>query len=178
MISNGVRLIQDTPLKKIAVIGGRRTIRSGIYQRKLKSSKRSVVGRVAQPLSALIEQGELDSKEMHRALTQILSPFRAAKASRPDGLLMACTHYPAIDDLFAQYLPNCRLLDPAKMTAAELLQKTRSSQSAGRPFRLEDDAFITTGDPVQSKRSARLAFGLTISRFLKTSLRFKEGKSP
>jgi glutamate racemase len=158
VISSGIRMTKSTPLRRIGVIGGRRTIRSQIYQRALSTLKRKVIGRVAQPLSALIERGELDTLLMHETLREVLYPLRHV-----DGLLLACTHYPAIAHLIQPLVPNCKILDPSATTAKELIGQKRSQRHAGPP-----DLFLTTGDPVQSRRVAALAFGIEINRFIST----------
>src|SRR5436309_3017947 len=68
VISSGIRLAEGASWQRLGVIGGERTIRSQVYQRVLGRRGRVVVGRIAQPLSALIERGELDTPQMHETL--------------------------------------------------------------------------------------------------------------
>jgi glutamate racemase len=157
IISSGIRTVQGTSFRRVAVIGGRRTILSRIYQRALSTPRRQVVGRIAQPLSALIERGELDSSVMHETLRMILRPLRNA-----DALLLACTHYPAIRQLIAPLVPDAQLLDPSVTAAQELLAYKRSARSNSLP-----DIFLTTGDAQQSARVAAIAFGTNVERFVK-----------
>ncbi len=157
VISAGIRTVQGTSFRRVGVIGGRRTILSRIYQRALTSSRRRVEGHIAQPLSALIERGELDSSAMHETLRNILRPMRHV-----DAILLACTHYPAIRELIQSFVPGTELLDPSLTTARELLAHNRSLRSNGPA-----DIFLTTGDPRQSARVARIAFGVKVNRFMK-----------
>jgi glutamate racemase len=157
IISSGIRTVQGTSFRRVAVIGGTRTILSRIYQRALSTPRRHVVGRIAQPLSALIERGELDSSVMHETLRMILRPLQHA-----DALLLACTHYPAIRHLIAPLVPAAQLLDPSVMAARELLACMPSARSNSRP-----DIFLTTGDAGQSARVAAIAFGTKVERFVK-----------
>ena len=114
VISAGIRTVQSTSFRRVGVIGGRRTILSRIYQCALSTPRRQVEGRIAQPLSALIERGELDSSEMHQTLRSILRPLR-----HTDAILLACAHYPAIRDLIQAFVPDTEF--PSVMTARELL---------------------------------------------------------
>jgi glutamate racemase len=157
IISSGIRMVQSTSFRRVALIGGRRTILSRIYQRALSTPRRRVVGRIAQPLSALIERGELDSSMMRDTLRKILHPLRHA-----DALLLACTHYPAIRHLIAPLVPETQLLDPSVLMAQDLWAYRDSLPSNGPP-----DIFLTTGDPKQSARVAGAAFGIKIGRFIK-----------
>jgi glutamate racemase len=157
IISSGIRTVQSTSFRRVAVVGGRRTILSRIYQRALSTPRRHVVGRIAQPLSALIERGELDSPVMRDTLQKILYPLRDA-----DALLLACTHYPAIRHLIAPLVPDAQLLDPSVAAAQELLACKNSARSISRR-----DIFLTTGDPKQSARVAAIAFGTNVECFVK-----------
>jgi glutamate racemase len=166
VISCGIRMVQRTSLPRLGVIGGERTIRSQIYQRELSTGTRQVVGRIAQPLSALIERGELDSPLMHRTLSAILAPMR-----RMDGLLLACTHYPAVQSHIQRLVPGCHIFDPAASTAEELVGG-RKTVGEGGP-----DHFLTTGDPLRSRKVAEAAFGVQVDRFIGLDLSLTPKKS-
>ena len=156
VISSGIRLIKSTSFRCVGVIGGRRTILSRIYQRNLTTPERKIIGRIAQPLSALIERGELGTPLMHATLAGILAPLH-----RCDAVLLACTHYPAVRDLIQIFVPNSEILDPAALTAQELADHSNTKRPTRSP-----DLFLTTGDPVQSRKTACLAFGAKIGRFV------------
>ena len=160
VIDSGIRMVKGTSLRRVGVIGGRRTILSRIYQRALSTKRREIIGRIAQPLSALIERGELNTPLMQETISTILRPLRGM-----DGLLLACTHYPAIRHLIQPLVPDSEILDPSAMTAEELLATKGVQRRNCRP-----DVFLTTGDPVQSRQAARLAFGIEIDRFVRMEL--------
>ena len=90
------------PAQVFGVIGGRRTISSGLYRQGLTAFGRRVISRVAQPLSAMVERGELDSPAVHIALAGILAPLRKVEA-----LVLACTHYTALLPAIRRVLPRC-----------------------------------------------------------------------
>jgi glutamate racemase len=150
VIANGIRLVRRRAPASVAILGGRRTIRSGAYQRALAAPGREVTGRVAQPLSALVERGVLAGPELDAALAPIVRPLRGHEA-----LLIACTHYTAVAPAIQRFLPECELLDPAPSTARELLERAGRSRRRAGP-----DVFLTTGDPAASRRSAALAFSV------------------
>jgi glutamate racemase len=160
MISSGIKLVESSSFRHVGVIGGRRTILSRIYQKALTTPLRKIIGRIAQPLSALIERGELDTRLMQETLKPILAPLHGC-----DAVLLACTHYPAIQKQIQLLLPRCEILDPAKITARESLKLDTRYRQAGAP-----DLFLTTGNPVQSRRSSYLAFGAKVQRFIRIAL--------
>ena len=134
----------------IGVIGGRRTIRSGAYRRGLTRPDRTVVGRIAQPLSAHIEAGRIESPEFQADLHQVVEPLRGA-----DAVILACTHYPAATPQFAEALPGTLLVDPAEHLAGGIVARLRGSVGALAGKR----TILTTGDVERMRSSARHAWG-------------------
>lgn len=160
VISSGIKLVKNSSFHHVGIIGGRRTILSRIYQKALTTPRRKIIARIAQPLSAMIERGELDTPMMQATLAGILAPLH-----RCDSVLLACTHYPAIRHLIEQMQPHCEILDPAVLTAKELVNLSGLS----RQIRAAD-LFLTTGNPVQSQSSSYLAFGIQIDQFVQIRL--------
>jgi glutamate racemase len=154
VIEHGVRaaLQRTAPGQSIGVVGGRRTILSGAYRRAL--SGRTVRQRVAQPISARVEAGDLNSEGLGRELDGIMAPLRAV-----DLLILACTHYAALRAAFATRAARAEIVDPA----AELLAwavdawPLASAATGGAPNRV-----FTTGDAEATARSALLAFGMEL----------------
>jgi glutamate racemase len=132
----------------IGVVGGARTIRSGIYRRRLAGRGRRVVSRIAQPLSGHIEGGTVQSRECQAALDRIFAPLRDA-----DALLLACTHYPAIAPAIRARVPRAELLDPAEALVTHVLA------TAPLPRRPVADRLITTGHADAMRASTRRAWG-------------------
>ena len=155
VIEHGARaaLQRSVSGQTIGVVGGRRTIRSGAWRRALPG--RAVRQRIAQPISARVEAGDLGSAGLRSELDAIMAPLRAV-----DLLVLACTHYPALRDAFAARAPGAAIVDPA----AELLAWAvdawglESAAAGGEP-----DRVLTTGDVVATARSARLAFGMALA---------------
>ena len=139
----------------IGVVGGRRTIASGGYRRALAGPGRTVVSRVAQPLSAHIEAGRIGTEAFTADLRRIVAPLRGA-----DALVLACTHYPAASDAFAAELPGTQLLDPAVGVADDLVARLGAAATAATG----DRSFVTTGDRTTMRRAASAAWGLDVGR--------------
>lgn len=161
IIENGIGLAKESGARNLGVVGGGRTIRSGIYQRALGREGIAVRGRTAQPLSALIEAGEWQGETFARALEHILHPLKKC-----DAILLACTHYPAAVDRFRAVLPDAEMFDPVDHLLPSLLPSLSSPASHGT------DRFMTTGDPEQMKRSGALAFGVGLQEIEKIEADF------
>lgn len=141
---------------RLGVIGGRRTVVSGVYRTAFAARGIDIDQRIAQPLSGLIESGDTSSDVLRSEAKRILSPLKSCSH-----VLLACTHYPAIELMLRDYVsPSTKFIDPA----AALVKKLGKISSEG------EERFFTTGDARQMKRSAKLAFGVEIDSVEKVRL--------
>ena len=127
----------------LGVLGGARTICSGLYLRGLAGPERRVVQRVAQPLSAHVEAGSTEGKRCAQDLDRILRPLRSA-----DALVLACTHYAAISERIRERAPRATLLDPAEAVVDQLLS------APGLPSGNALDRIVTTGNARRTRSVA------------------------
>ena len=103
--------------KKIGVIGTKATIKSNIYQEKIKrkifSSK---VTSLETPLLApMIEEGFFNQDISMRIIKKYLNN---KNISEVDSLILACTHYPLIkDEILRYYKNNIEVIDSSELTA-------------------------------------------------------------
>ena len=103
--------------KKIGVIGTKATIKSNIYQEKIKrkifSSK---VTSLETPLLApMIEEGFFNQDISMRIIKKYLNN---KNISEVDSLILACTHYPLIkDEILRYYENNIEVIDSSELTA-------------------------------------------------------------
>ena len=154
IITSGVKILQEysETNNKIGLLAGRSTVYSRIYPNQLGPRKFDLAQRVSQPLSAHVEAGRLDGKELHRDLKKIMAPLRKC-----DAILLACTHYPAISDQIAQYVgKDCEMLDPAYEMANWITKNWRYSSIGAT------DRVLTTGNPEDLQKYGKMAFGVDL----------------
>jgi glutamate racemase len=150
---NQTAIVSTAKLKptRLGLVGGRRTVVSGIYRRAFAERRIDVTQRIAQPLSGLIESGDVSSDRVRESARHILSPLKNCSH-----ILLACTHYPAITPLLAEFVsPKTKFIDPA---AALLPTIERWNLDGGSG----NDEFLTTGDASGMRRAAKAAFGVDI----------------
>lgn len=152
VIEPALDAVRRLALAEVAVIGGRRTIESRAYADPLEAAGCRVVQRVAQPLSALIERGITEGRQLHACLAEILAPLHHAEQ-----LVLACTHYVAALPAIRTHLPRLRrVIDPAAETLAWLHAHAELGRGEGTA------RFVTTGSASATQAAARLAFGLAL----------------
>lgn len=159
VIDAAVQAAAEAKPAQLGLIGGRRTVVSGVYRRALAAKGIRLKQRVAQPLSGLIEGGDVSSGSLRSEAKRILAPLMECSH-----LLLACTHYPAIEGVLKDFVsPRTRFIDPAKAVAE------RIAKWGIQPGE-ESDRFYTTGDAEQMKKGARLAFGVKIPNVFKVTI--------
>ncbi len=143
--------------RRVAVLAGARTVRSGRWRRALQAhgvASTGIVQRVAQPLSAHVEAGRIDHREMHTDLDRILAPVLDA-----DVVVLACTHYAALEHAIRERMPNARVVDPALAVVGSMRMCPGSTRTIA----------VTTGDVARSRTVSGL--------LLEVPLQFEASKS-
>ena len=158
VIESAVEMTATLKPARLAVIGGRRTVLSGVYRRKFAARGLRIDQRIAQPLSGLIESGDTSSEKLRAESRKILAPIKNSSH-----VLLACTHYPAITSVLKDFVsPQTIFLNPAGALIEKIAGWGLSTGGA--------DCFYTTGGGEEMKRAARNAFGVEIDRAEKISL--------
>lgn len=155
IITHGVNILKDLDPEwtKVGLLAGRSTVYSHIFPNQLGPHHYHLRQRVSQPLSAHVEAGRLDGPALHADLKQIMAPLTTSNA-----ILLACTHYPAIQEQIAQYVSKeCQMLDPAEAMAEWIMSNWEFSTEPRK------DRWLTTGPPAQLKINGKAAFGVEIS---------------
>lgn len=116
-ISSVTKYIKERDdIKRVLVIGSKYTITSGIYEKFLKNKKNLMVLQASEQL--LIEHIEKSKeediqKEIERIKGYILE-------NGVDTLVLGCTHYGYIKDIFKREIPNVLILDPSEIMARDI----------------------------------------------------------
>jgi glutamate racemase len=159
VIEPAVAAVTSLKPKDLGVIGGRRTIVSGVYRKAFAERGINVKQRIAQPLSGLIESGDVSSETLHVEATRILEPLRNCSH-----ILLACTHYPAIGTVLRRCAGDLpKFVDPAD-ALVRLLSDVGPSENGL-------DRFYTTGDSRQMIHSSSLAFHVNIANVSRVELK-------
>jgi len=149
MIESGVAAAKKLKPSRLGLIGGRRTVLSGTYRRAFGDQGIRVEQRIAQPLSGLIESGDISSDRLRSEAKRILSPIRNCSH-----ILLACTHYPAISALLKEFVSEGTvLIDPSN----ELVKRLKPMS-----IKKDKDIFLTSGSSERMKKAAMNAFGVSI----------------
>ena len=121
--------------KKIGVIGTKATIQSGIYENKIleKNSSLSVASLETPLLAPMIEEGFFNQEISSTIIKNYLND---EKLNKIDILVLACTHYPLIQNEIISFYNKIDVIDSSKIIADyihEELYKSKILNQANRP---------------------------------------------
>jgi len=160
-----VARIDHAPEMTVAVFATHHTVESGAFAGEIhKRSPHIEVWQQACPrLVPLIEE---DAPEpiLRASVEDYVSLLKARMSGKaPDVCILGCTHYPLIEPLFRQALPdNTRILSQPSVTARSLaayLEAHREFAASGTCSRM----FLTTGEPALASRIASRFYGREVT---------------
>lgn len=149
---------------RTAVIGTRATIRSRVYERKLKelSPNIQVFSRECPLLVPLVEEGWLNQPETKMVLRKYLLPL---KQQQVDTLVLGCTHYPLLKELIRPRIGKRVTIIDSSETIAETLQEflVQHPIIAGSLPREQEDIFYVSDWTPTAQEIAQRIFGHTVN---------------
>ncbi len=148
------KAIKITKNKRIAIVGTRATINSKAYEKELHKLDPNIktLGQACPLLVPLIEEGWHHKPEARSILKKYLAPI---KDFAPDTLILGCTHYPIMHDVFEDIMgTRVHVLDSSTIVADSLAdylnrhpeiesQLTKNSNGHGAPAGVSLGGIVT-----------------------------------
>lgn len=156
IIDHGINVVMSSGVNEIGIVGGKRTIESEIYKTRLETKGVKVHQRIAQPLSARIEAGDIDSEGLSLDIREIFGPIKDMKS-----ILLACTHYPLINDKIAEFTGDTILLDPAEEMVDWIFDHWEIGEGSNQV------KWQTSGDTLQMKNSLEKLYKISTNQIEK-----------
>jgi len=153
----------------IGVVGTRSTIASGTYIEELTALRKDVrvVSEACPLLVPLVEEGWIKKPETRKILRTYLAPI---KSKNPDVLILGCTHYESLHDLFQKKMGRrCTVLHTPSIIA-EKLKRYLERHPEYVMTRGSGVRFCTTGDPDQFLRVSSLFYRSPMGRVEKVEI--------
>ncbi|MCX6989883.1 MAG: glutamate racemase [Chlamydiae bacterium] len=155
---------------KIAILGTQATVSSRIYQNALEGEHpASSILTIACPLFVpLVEEGLIESPMTTESIKHYLQPVKEQNITT---VLLACTHYPLLQNVIQDYLgEQCRLIDPAFSCAKTAKTILESNNLLNHKPQKGSTTFYTTDDPEKFKRLGEKFLGSSIVSVEKVQL--------
>lgn len=100
------------------------TISSGIYQNAFHMIGRDVRAFALPDLAGAIERGDASA-----ARASIIQAFGGVEWQEGEMVILACTHYPLVSDLFHEIAPQVQLFDPGVAVAKRVVSRWGSQET-------------------------------------------------
>lgn len=149
--------------KKIAVLGTRATINSGIYEREIlkRNPKASVISIACPLLVPLVEENFVS----HAATSLILEEYlKSLHIESVDTVLLGCTHYPLLAHLIEEELgPDKTVINSAMACAEKLRELLHVRDLSNQDNSVPSRTFYVSDDPQKFQSLGREFLGMLIS---------------
>lgn len=166
--------LKVTKKDKVGVIGTKGTVKSGVYESKLRKLNKEIdVYSVACPLFVpLVEEGMVDDPITDLAIDKYLKSFKG----KVDSLILGCTHYPLLEKSIERYLEGSEIcvVNPAIEVALELKNLLIKEEKKSDRYN-GDDEYYVSDSPEHFKELGEMFLGLEIDEVKKINLE-EEGR--
>lgn len=166
MVEPSIEAVQKrTQLNRVGIIATPATIKSGVYQEKLKERGVEVFSQACPLLVPLIEEGWLKHPVTNQVLEYYLQPLEKKEI---DTLLLACTHFPLILKQIRAIIeedskPNVTIINPAQIVAKKLRELLKQKpQLEKNLIRKPKQTYFVTDTPYRFQELSKLCLGKEI----------------
>lgn len=137
VIEPGARLAAEhAPSGRIGVLGTSGTVRSGAYERALRSLRSDLqIHAIACPMFVpLAEEGWTTGPIARATAETYLAPWIRNRAAAPEAVILGCTHYPLLKSVIQEVLgPEIHLIDSAEAMALTVRERLAGAQPESAP---------------------------------------------
>jgi glutamate racemase len=171
------RLVKVTKNQRVAVLGTRGTIHSGVYQKEIKEKLPHVdLKAIACPLFVpLVEERFLSHQATKIVIEEYLRPL---KGQGIDTILLGCTHYPLLKEMIQEEVGmNTTIIDSAS-SCAEKVRELLALHALSSPVPHENNChYYVSDDPEKFRRLGSEFLGKAISSVSLSSSIFENSSS-
>ncbi|RAV99809.1 glutamate racemase [Pseudochryseolinea flava] len=150
-------VMEQFPGKSVGLIGTKRTVQSGVYNRKIEEGNKAItINSVATPLLApMIEEGFFNNQISYEIIAQYLAD---TSLDRIQALILACTHYPLIKKQINEfYQGKMTILDSSEVVALAL-KKYLESKDLLNDGQVGTDHFLVSDYTKSFEAAAQIFF--------------------
>jgi len=162
-------VVKETKKGMIGVIATEFTVKSKIYQEKIKkiAPHVKIFTNACPKFTPLVEAGKFDDLKTYQIAKKYLNPLKELKINT---LLLGCTHYPFLYKVISKIMgPEVKLIDPVINTANVLKEELKIRgllKNNGNPT----DIYYTTGSLKKVKKITEILIGTQNITIIKMNL--------
>lgn len=163
VIEPGARkAVEVTKTGRIAILGTRRTIASGMYEKEIQRRlPQAFVRGIACPLlTPLVEEHFINHPATRIILQEYLAPLHDQNI---DTVLLGCTHYPLLRSLIeAELGPDVVIVDSARTCAEEVAHMLMTKEMQAPPVAPLAHQYFVSDDPEKFRKLGKNFLGMNL----------------
>lgn len=147
VIEPGVeKVVQVTKNQRVAILGTKGTVNSGVYQREIKKKlPKAYVTAISCPLFVpLVEERFIHHPAARLIVKEYLAPL---KTQNIDTLLLGCTHYPLLSQLIQEEMGEGISIIDSASTCAERVSQLLDNEKLHSDQSTSQHQFFVSDDP-------------------------------
>ena len=146
IIDAGSDYVARQRLARVGLIATEFTVRKGAYDERIRrlSPACEVVAKGSPRLAALIDKGDFDDEAINAEIRQQVDSILSR--APVEHLLLACTHFPIVEENFRACYPQLTLIDPAE-EEARFMDRLLNEYGWHNGEKRGALSIFTTGDP-------------------------------
>lgn len=164
MITPAVNEIGQSNFKKIGIIGTPGTIKSGVYQKKLKTKnfKLKIISQACPLFVPMVEEGWVSGDVIEKTAEEYL---KSLKGKNIEALILACTHYPLLIKTIGKVINGrTQIINPAESLAKEIKIFLQNNPRIEKQIKKGSvHKFFFSDEPYNLEKISRLCFNKKIS---------------
>lgn len=139
--------VHNSKTQTIGILATQGTLNSELFHKSLQQyHDTKFIEQVGHGLVQLIENGEIESKEMMKLLENYLQPMIAANI---DYLVLGCSHYPYLIPKIKQILPeSIQIIDSGEAVARQTKNILESNNGLNTNNSKPENIFYTNANPI------------------------------
>ena len=121
-------------LKRIAVIATEHTVKCHAFGNAIRkmNPQSSVLEISAQPLVSMVECGSRDGNISGLCREYLEKTASRIREFNADGLILGCTHFSHLENTLGEYLPEVKIISPAREGARKLVERSKALSGYGK----------------------------------------------
>lgn len=110
IITPTIEDLKNMDVDNLGIIGTEATIKSNTYQKLLNNDNYEIITEPSKDLASIIDRGLFDSQEIRDTIQSHMDNMN--KIEDIDNVVLACTHFPIVEDIFKAFYPQIKYINP------------------------------------------------------------------
>lgn len=149
IIETACEYVAGQGLAQVGVFATEFTIREGLYETLIRrlNPQAGVYGAASRSLAGIIDKGRFDDPAIAFEIRRLLDTLQQAHPE-VEHIVLGCTHYPIVQDMFRREAPDVTFIDPAREQAKAVCALLKEQGLFTDASKARHDIFTSGDEPL------------------------------